>query len=160
MLSCHDNFEATFDSYPSMLSYYQNKQQLNARISENKLTMDQLLGYQELLYRISILESCMNFVKTAPVTADVSAMSFHYKIVDALFTCLLLERQFGIPADEKLKKQRATALGNLQTVITSFRKQFQSFAPTTPEAYRDAISKMVNTVLPAWLQYRFTYIPF
>ena len=83
-----------------------------------------------------------------------------YKIVDALFTCLLQERQFGIPADEKLKKQRATALGNLQTVITSFRKQFQSFAPTTPEAYRDAISKMVNTVLPAWLQYRFTYIPF
>ncbi|MFR5774387.1 MAG: hypothetical protein ACLUFZ_01685 [Oscillospiraceae bacterium] len=140
--------------------YYQNKQQLNARISENKLTMDQLLGYQELLYRISILESCMNFVKTAPVTADVSAMSYHYKIVDALFTCLLQERQFGIPADEKLKKQRATALSNLQAVITSFRKQFQSFAPTTPEAYRDAISKMVNTVLPAWLQYRFTYIPF
>ena len=57
--------------------YYQNKQQLNARISENKLTMDQLFGYQELLYRISILESCMNFVKTAPVTADVSAMSYH-----------------------------------------------------------------------------------
>ena len=101
--------------------YYQNKQQLNAIIAEHKLTMDQLLGYQELLYRISILESCMNFVKTAPVTADVSAMSYHYKIVDALFTCLLQERQFGIPADEKLKKQRATALGNLQTVITSFR---------------------------------------
>ena len=106
--------------------YYQNKQQLNAIIAEHKLTMDQLFGYQELLYRISILESCMNFVKTAPVTADVSAMSYHYKIVDALFTCLLQERQFGIPADEKLKKQRATALGNLQTVITSFRKQFQS----------------------------------
>ena len=65
----------------------------------------------------------------------------------------------AFPPDEKLKKQRATALGNLQTVITSFRKQFQSFAPTA-EAYRDAISKMVNTVLPAWLQYRFTYIPF
>ena len=23
MLSCHDNFEATFDNYPSMLSYHQ-----------------------------------------------------------------------------------------------------------------------------------------
>ena len=140
--------------------YYQNKQQLSARIANHKLTMDQLLGYQELLYRISILESCMNFVKTAPVTSDVNVMSFHYKIVDALFTCILQERQFGIPADEKLKKQPATALGNLQTVITSFRKQFQSFSPTAPESYRDAVSKMVNTVLPAWLQYRFTYIPF
>ena len=140
--------------------YYQTKQQLTAKITDGSLTVDQLLGYQELLYRISVLESCMNFVKTAPVTADMKAMSFHYQVVDALFTCLLQERQFGIPADEKLKKQRATALANLQTVVNSFRKQFQSFAPTAPEAYRAAVGKMINTVLPAWLQYRFTYIPF
>ena len=98
--------------------------------------------------------------KTAPVGTDLMAMSFHYQVVDALFTCLLQERQFGIPADEKLKGQRTTALSNLQVVITSFRKQFQSFMPTSPEAYRDTVSKMINTILPAWLQYRFTYIPF
>ena len=140
--------------------YYQTKQQLDARMAAGKFTTDQLLGYQELLYRISILESCMTFVKTAPVTADLKAMSFHYQVVDALFICLIQERQFGVPADEKMKAQRATALSNLQTVINCFRKQFQSFAPTSPEAYRDAVSKMINTVLPAWLQYRFTYIPF
>lgn len=140
--------------------YYQTKQQLTARFAEGKGTSDQILGYQELMYRISILESCMSFIKTAPVTADMKAMSFHYQVVDSLFTCMLQERQFGIPADEKLKKQRATALSNLNTVIISFRKQFQSFAPATPEAYRENISRMINTVLPAWLQYRFTYIPF
>lgn len=140
--------------------YYQTKQQLNARFSEGKFTSDQILGYQELMYRISILESCMTFVKTAPVTADMKVMSFHYQVVDALFTCMLQERQFGIPADEKLKKQRATALSNLNTVVTSFRKQFQSFAPSSPEAYKETVSRMINTVLPAWLQYRFTYIPF
>lgn len=140
--------------------YYQTRQQLNARIAEGKLDPNQLLGYQELLYRISVLESCMNFIKTAPITADLKTMSFHYQVVDALFTCLLQERQFGIPADEKLKKQRATAQSNLQTVITSFRKQFQSFAPTSPQAYKDTISKMISTVLLAWLQYRFTYIAF
>lgn len=140
--------------------YYQTKQQLNTRFAEGKFTPDQILGYQELMYRISILESCMTFVKTAPVTADMKAMSFHYQVVDALFTCMLQERQFGIPADEKLKKQRATALSNLNTVVTSFRKQFQSFAPSSPEAYKETVSRMINTVLPAWLQYRFTYIPF
>lgn len=41
--------------------YYQNKQQLNAIIAEHKLTMDQLFGYQELLYRISILEELHEF---------------------------------------------------------------------------------------------------
>lgn len=140
--------------------YYQTKQQLLAKMAEGPFVGDQLLGYQELLYRISVLESCMTLVKTAPVGTDLMAMSFHYQVVDALFTCLLQERQFGIPADEKLKGQRTTALSNLQVVITSFRKQFQSFMPTSPEAYRDTVSKMINTILPAWLQYRFTYIPF
>lgn len=140
--------------------YYQTKQQLNAKMANGSFTIDQLLGYQELMYRISILESCMTFVKTAPVTADLKAMCFHYQVVDALFTCMLQERQFGIPADEKLKKQRATALSNLTTVLTSFRKQFQNFAPATPEAYKENITKMINAVLPAWLQYRYTYIPF
>ena len=140
--------------------YYQTKQQLSAKVASGELTMDQLLGYQELLYRISVLESCMNFVKTAPVTADIKAMSFHYQVVEALATCLLQERQFGVPADVKLRNQRATALGNLQAVVNSFRKQFQSFKPTTPESYREAVTKMIDTILPAWLQYRFTYIPF
>lgn len=140
--------------------YYQTKQQLNAKVASDEMTMDQLLGYQELLYRISVLESCMNFVKTAPVTDDTKAMSYHYQVVEALATCLLTERQYGIPADEKLRNQRATAQGNLQTVVNSFRKQFQSFKPTTPESYRAAITKMINTILPAWLQYRYTFIPF
>ena len=140
--------------------YYQTKQQLTAKIAEGKFTNDQLLGYQELMYRISVLESCMMFLKTAPISTDTGVLGFHYKVVDALFTCMLQERQFGIPADEKLKKQRATALENFGTVVTSFRKQFQSFAPSTPEAYKANITRMINAVLPAWLQYRYTYIPF
>lgn len=140
--------------------YYQTKQQLIAKIQNGSLTVDQLLGFQELLYRISVLESCMNFVKTAPVTSDLKAMCFHYQVVEALLTSLTQERVYGIPADEKLRKQRATALTNLQTVVNSFRKQFQSFKPATPDAYKAAITKMIDTVLPAWLQYRYTYIPF
>ena len=140
--------------------YYQTKQQLNAKMAEGKFTNDQLLGYQELMYRISVLESCMMFLKTAPVSTDTSILGFHYKVVDALFTCMLQERQFGLPANEKVKKQRATALENLQLVINSFRRPFQSFAPNTPEVYRETISKMITTVLPVWLQYRYTYIPF
>lgn len=140
--------------------YYQMRQQLDGRIAEGKLDVNQFLGYQELLYRISILESCMNFVKTAPVTADWKAMSFHYQVVDALFTCMIQDRRFGIPADEKLKRQRETAQNTIIVIVNSYRKQFQSFTPTAPDAYKNAITKMIDAVLSAWLQYRFTYIPF
>ena len=140
--------------------YYQTKQQLTAKIENGGLTIDQLLGYQELLYRIAVLESCMNFAKTVPVTEDMKTMCDHYKVVGNFFGCLIQERQLGILADEKLQKQRDTALNNFKTVYDSFCKQFKSFKPTTPEAYRAAITKMINTILPAWLQYRCTYVPF
>ena len=140
--------------------YYQTKQQLLTRFSESQVSPEQAIGYQELMYRISVLESCMAFVKTAPVNADMKAMCYHYQIVDNYFTFMLQERQFGIPADEKVRKQRATALENLTTVITSVRKQFHSYKPTTPEGYKENLGRMINTVLPAWLQYRFTYVPF
>lgn len=140
--------------------YYQTKQQVAPQIEAGNLSYEYVLRYQELLYRISILESCMTFCKTAPVTDDLTAMSFHYQVVDALITCMLQERQFGIPADEKLKKQRSSALNNLQVIVNSFRKQFKGFAPTSPQSYKEAISRMINTILNAWLQYRHTYVPF
>ena len=140
--------------------YYQTKQQMTAKIQNGGVAIDQLLGYQELLYRISVLENCMAFVKTAPVTADMKTMSNHYQVVEFFVTCLITERQIGLPADDKMRKQRATAQGNFETVVNSFRKQFQSFQPTSPESYRAAVTKMINTILPAWLQARFTYIPF
>lgn len=140
--------------------YYQMKQQLTARIEDGTINVDQVLGYQELLYRISVLESCMNFAKTAPVTENITMMSYHYQVVEAFFGSLLQERLVGVPADETVRNQRTTALNNLRTVFESFQKQFKSFKPDVPEAYRGAIAKMINTILPAWLQYRFTYIPF
>lgn len=140
--------------------YHQTKQQLDVKIANNQMTAEQVLGYQELLYRISVLESCMNFVKTAPISENMKVMGDHYQIVEALFVSLTQERQIGVNANDRIQNQRTTALGNLQTVVNSFRKQFQSFKPATPEAYRAAVGKMINTILPAWLQYRFTYVPF
>ena len=102
----------------------------------------------------------MGFVKTAPVTTSIGMLGYHYQVVEAFFGNLVQERQIGMPADEHLRNQRGTALGNLQTVFKSFQKQFKSFQPDKPEAYRGAITKMINTILPAWLQYRYTYIPF
>ena len=137
--------------------YNQAKENAMEQAMEGALPMEKLLQFQELLYRTNILETCMGLCRTAPVTLDTKVMSYHYKVVDAYLMCLMTERRVGQPADEKQKKQRETAYANLQQIIQSCRKQFSSFAPSTQEQYRDTVKKLINTVLPAWIQYRNTY---
>jgi hypothetical protein len=100
----------------------------------------------------------MAFGKTAPVTMDQRILSYHYQMLDAFIMCLLQERRFGLPGDEKVKKQRECAFTNLNTVVTTFRKQFSSFNPSAQDTYRATVQNMINTILPAWMSYRNTYV--
>ena len=127
------------------------------QIEKGQFHTDQLLVLQELQYRIHVLEMCMNFCKTAPVTQDQRDLGFHYRVVDAFVSCMMLERRFGMPADENGKIQRDTAFQNFQSIVVSFRRAFQCFYPTTDDSYRVRMCKMINTILPAWIQYRNTY---
>ena len=138
--------------------YCKQRENMNAEIAQGAFTVEKLLVYQELLYRINVLETCMNFCKTAPVTPDLRALTDHYQLLDAFIQCMLLERRLGPAGDESVKRQRETGFANLENVVASFRKQFASFAPTAPDAYRNAIHNMVSTILPAWVAYRNTYV--
>lgn len=44
-------------------------------------------------------------------------------------------------------------------MIADYRKRFSSFAPSSQESYSHEISKVVQALLPAWLQYRNTFVP-
>ena len=138
--------------------YCKQRENMNAEIAQGAFTVEKLLVFQELLYRINVLETCMNFCKTAPVTPDIRALTYHYQLLDAFIQCMLLERRLGPVGDESVKSQRDTGFANLENVVASFRKQFASFAPTAPDAYRNAIHNMVGTILPAWVAYRNTYV--
>ena len=65
-----------------------------------QLTTSEMLGYQEVLYRIEVLEACKMFSKTAPVTTEMKPLVTHYQMVDAYLQCLSRERRIGMPADE------------------------------------------------------------
>ena len=138
--------------------YNDLKGRIGAKIAAGQFPPDQMLQYQEMLYRIDVLETCMAFGKTAPVTMDQRVLSYHYQMLDAFMMCLLQERRLGLPGDEKIKKQRKCAYTNLNTVVTTFRKQFSSFKPTAADTYRSTIHHMINTILPTWMSYRNTYV--
>lgn len=122
------------------------------------MSLEQLMVYQELLYRIEVLETCQTMCKSAPATTNIPDLCGHYQLVDAYILCLTKERRLGQPADQTVKAQRDTASGNLERIVTDCRKRFASFQPSGPDQYRASIGNMINTVLPAWLQFRNTYI--
>ena len=130
------------------LSEYKNlKNEMEKQIGAGHASLEQLMLYQELLYRIEVLYASQAFCQTAPVTTDVAVLSGHYQLVDAYIQCLTKERRLGQTASETLDK-----------VVLDCRKRFSSFTPTDQNQYRKGVSSLINTVLPVWLKLRNTYI--
>ena len=145
---------------PTMLETYQaGKNSFDTSIQTAMPAPDQIWIQQETIYRIEVLETCQMFAKTAPQSVDVQVLSPHYQMVDAYIQNLTQERRYGMSAGEETKKQRETAYSNFLRVIQDYRARFGSFSPGGDTGcYRKTISKVIQTVLPVWIQYRQTYI--
>lgn len=142
------------------LDEYRNRKLSFAPLLQaGKMTLRDTVVYQELLYRIQVLETCQMLCKTAPVTTDPRALIGHYQLVDAVLHCAAKERPFGLPPKEQDKAKRKTAAENLEKILADCRRRFSSFQAKSPEQYRQSISAMVGTVLVAWVQLRNTYVP-
>ena len=142
------------------LDEYRNRKLSFAPLLQaGKMTLRDTVVYQELLYRIQVLETCKMLCKVAPITTNMNDLLLHYQLTDTLLSCMAEERHMGFPADDKGKAQRKTAVENFHRVLTDFRKRFSSFRAEKPEQYQQAISAMVNTILPVWIQMRNTCVP-
>ena len=131
---------------------------LLATLAETAATSAHLWTYQELLYRIEVLEVFQMFHRTAPCTTDAKVLCGHYQMVDAYIHHLSMERQYGKPADDIQKKHRETALGNLGKVIADYRKRMNSFRATTAEAYGKEVGAIIQNVVIVWVQHRCCYV--
>lgn len=135
------------------------KETLAQEFQSGSVSISKILQYQELLYRIDVLETCQMLCKTAPVSMDMKCLVVHYQLVDAYIQSLSKERRIGMPSDEKLKASRRTAVAALEKTVADCRKRFSSFRAENEQLYKRSISTLLNTVLPVWLQLRNTYTP-
>ena len=143
----------------TMLENYATiRTELDKLISSAAITPEQVWQYQELLYRIEVLETSQMFIKTVPQSMDTKVIILHYQMVDSFVQSLTVDRRSGVALDENGQKQRNTTASNLSMVITDYRKRFGSFVPDSPGRYSAEIAKVINTVLPAWLTYRNTFV--
>ena len=139
--------------------YNNRKLSFGPLLKAGKMTLRDTMVYQELLYRIQVLETCQMLCKTAPVTTDTRELVGHYQMVDAVLFCAGREHAFGIPVQEQDKARRKAAGENLAKIVADFRKRFSSFQAKSPEQYRQSVSAMIGAVLVAWVQLRNTYVP-
>ena len=140
-------------------NYYGYRQQLLQRMAQPPISPADLWLYGEILYRIGVLETCQMFCKTAPSTMKTQVLLGHYQMLDAYVQSLATERRYGPNRGPDTQKERDAAQNNLGRVIEDYRKRFSSFKPSSPETYGHAISKLIQTLLPAWLQFRNTFVP-
>lgn len=52
-----------------------------------KMTFQDTMVYQELLYRIQVLETCKMLCKAAPITTNMNDLLLHYQLTDMLLPC-------------------------------------------------------------------------
>lgn len=138
---------------------YSLRTELEQRMAQTAITANQLWWYGELVYRIGVLETCQMFCRSAPASMDVKVLLGHYQMLDVFVRSLAQERRYGPNRGPDTDKEREAAANNLARVIQDYQKRFSSFSPTTPEYYCHEITNVINTVLPAWLQVRNTYVP-
>lgn len=145
---------------PTVLeTYYGIRRDVDARITQGPPSADAVWWYGELAYRISVLETCQMFCRTAPATIEAAVLQGHYQMLDAYVQSIASERRYGPNRGPDTKKERETAQNNLGRVIQEYRKRFSSFSPTAPDTYSHEITRLVNTLLPAWLQFRNAFVP-
>ena len=127
-------------------------------MKKSKLSLQHVWYYQELAYRISVLEVFQTFLLAAPESVDTKILVPHFQLYEAYVLCLLNERKIGRTDNEDLVKQQQTALGNLQRIYESNKSKFSRYAPRSADQYHGDIENFTNTILPAWIQYRNTLL--
>ena len=109
-------------------NYYALRGELEQRMAQAPINAVDLWYYGEIVYRVGVLETCLMYLRSAPVSMN---------------TPELLE----------------AAQSNLGRVIQDYRKRFSAFSPTAAMAYKKEINRVITTLLPAWLQFRNTFVP-
>ena len=140
--------------------YWNLRCQVEQMMAQNPSHAGLLWSYGEVIYRISVLETCQSFCKSAPQTTDPNCLRGHYQMVDA-FIHPVHDAGATLRPDRgpNTANERNSAQNNLALVVTDYRSRFSSFNASAPDQYASAISRAISAVLAVWLQFRNTFVP-
>ena len=139
--------------------YYAKRESLSKQLSFGKgLNQEQLYQFNELLYRINVMETLRMLMATAPVTLETRPQSEHFRVFSALVNGLMNERQIAVSGNPKEVEQRKAAHNAFSTMATCCLKSFHSYVPSAADDYRKSIEQTISAVLSSWVPYRDTFV--
>ena len=138
-------------------TYNLKKEELNSKLKDGHLYSNDLLLLEELIYRISVLETFRAICNTAPITSETEVIKKHFRITDSYINFVISERRFK-PQTPDIQKKQETAIPSLNRVVMNYQKQFTSFKAQTEDYYKISIQKCINSILLVWVEYRNTFI--
>lgn len=141
-----------------LADYLARQDELRCKGIDGSMSMEEVVGYQEINYRVNVLETCKALTISAPVTTDAKKMGFHYQLTEAVLGAALTDHKVGPKTDDEGEKKRETAYKAVERVFQDGKRRFRSFKATTKEQYKDTVSNFINTVIQVWIQYRNTFI--
>ncbi len=141
-----------------LAQYVATQNEMLLKVAGNELPIESMVEYQELNYRIDVLNTCQALTVTAPETMDRKKLGYHYQLTDKVLGTLTTEHKFGPAVDADGKKKREAALSALERVIQDGRRRFQSLNITSNGQYKKLVISFIGAVLNVWVQYRNTYV--
>ena len=141
-----------------LAEYVEAQDEMLVKVAGKELPLESVIEFQELNYRIDVLETCKALTVTAPITTDVKKLKYHYQLTERVLTALTTEHKLGPAVNEDGKQKREAALSTLDRVIQDGRRRFSSFKAASQELYKETVIKFIGAVLNVWIQYRNTYI--
>lgn len=142
------------------LEFYQiEASRLRTAMKEDgQLNSQECWLYQELQYRISVMQSLLGFCLAAPVTTSQAEIEQHWGQLRAYLTYLSFERKYKADAVQKIQNDRETAHSSLIKVIKDQMETTMALQVHLPDDYKKQITIVIGTVTPVWVQYRNSFL--
>ena len=121
----------------TLLEQYSAKlNEMNEKIRAGQLPPEEMLVYQELVYRIGTLNTCKALCASAPIGTETTKLCYHYQVVAMFIKMLSGERQVGSKTDEDGKKKRGAAKETIDRVMNDGVRRFSNFNTKTDDLYK------------------------
>lgn len=128
---------------------------MNEKLSaESKL--ESILQRQELIYRISVLDTMKMLIRSAPEKGKEEAY-YHFQLTKMFVKSLLTERKIGMKADEKKLCERDTARLSACEIEEAQTRKICAVNPNVKGEYAAAVNQYLSACVIGWLAFRNTY---